>query len=153
MKIANLFKQALSAVAFVLATLAAASFAVPIAWTTAPSFPSPSADAAARRASDGALFLINGTNGNVTSDVVRLSPGATAWVKAPRLDQERTGMGVGLLPGGNIVVFGGLNKSTHLTSGDRLRYLLPRFSCGRQCGERTAGSGPTVVKGQYFALN
>jgi Galactose oxidase, central domain/Kelch motif/Fibronectin type III domain/Putative Ig domain len=78
--------------------------------------PSPSADAAALRSSNGTLFLIGGNNGNVTNQVVTLASGATSWNKAANLDQERTGMGVGFLPGGNIAVYGGMNKSTRLAS-------------------------------------
>jgi hypothetical protein len=74
--------------------------------------PSPSTDAAALRSSNGTLFLLGGNNGNVTNQVVSLSPGAASWNKAANLDQERTSMGVGFLPDGNIAVFGADERST-----------------------------------------
>ena len=92
-----------------------ASAAAP-AFSAGPSLPTPANDAAAIRANNGTIFVMGGSNGNVSAEVMSLASGAATWAKAPRLDQERIGMGVGLLPGGNIAVFGGQNKSTRLAS-------------------------------------
>ena len=91
------------------------SFAA-ITFSPAPTLPSPTTDAAAIRTSNGIVYLIGGNSGNISAEVLSLSPGATSWTKNARLDQERIGMGVGLLAGGNIAIFGGSNKSSRLAT-------------------------------------
>jgi Putative Ig domain/Galactose oxidase, central domain/Fibronectin type III domain/Kelch motif len=100
--------------------LSISAFGAPVTgvltWSAAPSLPATSAEAAALRSSMGTVFLIGGKSSNVTSQVLSLASGASSWNKAPNLDQERTGMGIGLLANGNIAVFGGLNRSQRLAS-------------------------------------
>ena len=106
----------IKATAFLLCATATLAVAAPITFTAGPSLPSPTTDAAAIRTSNGTVYVIGGNSGNISAEVLSLSPGATSWAKNARLDQERIGMGVGLLAGGNIAVFGGSNKSARLAT-------------------------------------
>lgn len=91
--------------------LAGTASALNITLAAGPSLPSPNANGSALRATNGTIYLVGGTNGNVSNEVLSLPSSATSWTKSPRLDQARTGVGVGNLPNGNILVFGGADQS------------------------------------------
>lgn len=82
--------------------------AAPLVWSSAPTLPSPRAEAVAVLAPGGAVMLLGGTSPGGATVVPQLYPDAPAWSMAPALDKTRLSPGA-VYSGPGILVIGGRN--------------------------------------------